>query len=270
MKKIKLYNGVKMPMLGLGTWQVKDGDETYNAVSEALRAGYRLIDTARAYGNEERVGKAIRDSDIPREEIFIVTKLPAEIKGFGDAWASFDRSCKLLGTDYIDLFLIHAPWPWDEMGKDCTEDNISSWMAFEDIYRTGKCKAIGVSNFEKQHIEPLLEKCEIVPMVNQIPYFIGFTQEETIKYCRKLDMTIMAYSPLAIGAIFNNEKIADIAKKNNVTVAQLAIAYCIQNNVVAIPKSVRRERIFENFKVDFIIPEEDMAVLDSIKDDCRP
>ena len=187
-----LQNGVKIPKLGLGTWQIPNGKDTYDAVSYALETGYRHIDTAAAYGNEESVGKAVRNSGIPREEIFITTKLPAECKGYDIAKECFNKSMETLNLGYIDLYLIHAPWPWDEWGKDCTEGNIASWQAMEEIYEANEAKSIGVSNFAKQHLEPVLEIAKIVPMVNQICFHIGNRQEETIEFCNKYNMQIMS------------------------------------------------------------------------------
>ena len=163
-----LKNGVSVPKIGLGTWQIPDGKEAYNSIKWALEAGYRHIDTAMAYGNEASVGRAIRDSGIPREEIFVTTKLPAQNKGYKIAHECFEKSLADLGLEYIDLYLIHAPWPWDQIGIDCTEGNLDSWRAFEEIYESGKVKAIGISNFEPKHIEPILAMCKHMPMVNQI------------------------------------------------------------------------------------------------------
>jgi diketogulonate reductase-like aldo/keto reductase len=257
-----IKNGVKIPKLGLGTWQIPNGEEAYNSVKWALEAGYRHIDTAMAYGNEESVGKAIKDSGIAREEIFVTTKLPAEKKGYDIAHDCFKKSLEALGLDYIDLYLIHAPWPWDQMGIDCTEGNIESWKAFEEIYDSGKVKAIGISNFEPKHIEPILDMCKYVPMVNQIRFHIGDRQEEVVDYCNKKDILITAYSPLATGRILANKEIVDMAAKYKVTEAQLCISYCLQKDMVVIPKSTKKERIISNTKVDFVIDDEDMRVLD--------
>lgn len=259
-----LKNGVRMPKIGLGTWQIPDGEEAYNSVKWALEAGYRHIDTAMAYGNEESVGKAIRDSGIPREEIFVTTKLPAKLKGYDIAHECFQKSLNALDLDYIDLYLIHAPWPWDQIGLDCTEGNIDSWKAFEDIYDSGKVKAIGISNFEPKHIKPILDMCKYVPMVNQIRFHIGDRQEEVVDYCNKHDILITAYSPLATGRILDNKAIIDMAAKYKVTAAQLCIRYCLQKDMVVIPKSTKKERIISNAKVDFVIDDEDMKVLDRL------
>lgn len=259
-----LKNGIEVPKIGLGTWQIPDGDEAYNSVKWALEAGYRHIDTAMAYGNEVSVGKAIEDSGIPRDEIFVTTKLPAQNKGYDIAHECFNKSLTDLGLDYIDLYLIHAPWPWDQMGIDCTEGNISSWKAFEEIYDSGKVKAIGISNFEPKHIEPLLAKCKHVPMVNQIRFHIADRQEDVTSYCNKLGILLTAYSPLATGRILGDKTIVDMATKYNVTTAQLCIRYCIQKDMVVIPKSTKKDRIISNAQVDFVIDDEDMKMLDNL------
>ncbi len=259
-----LRNGIKMPKLGLGTWQIPDGEETYQSVLWALKHGYRHIDTAMAYGNEASVGRAIKDSGIPREEIFVTTKLPAQFKGYEIALECFEKSLAALDLDYIDLYLIHAPWPWDKIGLDCTEGNISSWKAFEEIYDSGRVKAIGISNFEPKHMEPILAMCKHVPMVNQIRFHIGDRQEEVVDYCQKHDILITAYSPLATGRIINNEAIVKMAEKYKVTPAQLCIRYCLEKEMVVIPKSTKEERILSNAQVEFKISAEDMKELDRI------
>lgn len=259
-----LMNGIKVPKLGLGTWQIPEGEQTYNAVLWALQNGYRHIDTAMAYGNEASVGRAIKDSGIPREEIFVTTKLPAEHKGYAVAHQCFEKSLTLLGLDYIDLYLIHAPWPWDKIGLDCTEGNIESWKAFEEIYESGKVKAIGISNFEPKHIQPLLDRCKQVPMVNQISFHIGNKQKEIVDFCQPLNILITAYSPLATGRIIDNKVIVAMAEKYAVTPAQICIRYCLQKDTIVIPKSTKKERIISNAKVDFEISNDDMNKLDQI------
>ena len=259
-----LMNGIKVPKLGLGTWQIPEGEHTYNAVLWALQNGYRHIDTAMAYGNEASVGRAIKDSGIPREEIFVTTKLPAEHKGYKVAYECFEKSLTLLGLDYIDLYLIHAPWPWDKIGSDWTEGNMESWKAFEEIYESGKVKAIGISNFEPKHIQPLLNGCKHVPMVNQISFHIGNRQEEIVDFCRPLNIQIMAYSPLATSRIIDNKVIVAMAEKYSVTAAQICIRYCLQKDTIVIPKSTKEERIISNAEVDFEISKDDMNKLDQI------
>ena len=257
-----LKNGIKIPKLGLGTWQIPEGEEAYNSVLWALKHGYRHIDTAMAYGNEGSVGRAIKASGIPREEIFVTTKLPAQFKGYEIAKECFQKSLTLLGLDYIDLYLIHAPWPWDKIGMDCTEGNLASWKAFEEIYDSGKVKAIGISNFEPKHIEPILAVCKYVPMVNQIRFHIGDRQEEIVSYCEEKDILITAYSPLATGRIIDDKAIVAMAARYQVTPAQLCIRYCLQKDMVVIPKSTKEERIVSNAQVEFELNEEDMKALD--------
>lgn len=257
-----LKNGIKVPKIGLGTWQIPDGEQTYQSVLWALQNGYRHIDTAMAYRNEASVGRAIKDSGIAREEIFVTTKLPAEHKGYKIAHECFVKSLSALGLDYIDLYLIHAPWPWSNVGEDCTQGNIDSWKAFEEIYDSGKVKAIGISNFEPKHIKPLLSEGKYVPMMNQISFHIGHRQEEIVRFCTSFDIRITAYSPLATGRIIGNEAIVAMAEKYKVTPAQLCIRYCLQKDTVVIPKSTKEERIISNAKVDFEISAEDMTALD--------
>ena len=257
-----LANGVAIPKIGLGTWQIPDGEDTYNSVMFALKNGYRHIDTAKAYGNDASVGKAIRDFGIAREDVFVTTKLPAECKGYDIAKKCFEESLSDLGLGYIDLYLIHAPWPWDKMGMDCTEGNIESWKALEEIYESGKARAIGISNFAPEHIQPILDNCKIVPMVNQISYHIGNRQEPIVAKCKENNIQLMAYSPLATGGLVNDEYVAKIAEKYNATIPQICVRYCIQKGAVAIPKSTKEERIISNVQVDFEISDEDMAYLD--------
>ncbi len=261
---ITLNNGVKIPAIGLGTWQVADGEEGYSSCLAALRAGYRHIDTAYAYGNEPSVARAIADSGIAREEIFITTKLPADIKDYDGTRAHFEASLKNLGTDYLDLYLIHAPWPWSDVGSDCTSGNIAAWRAMIDLYGEGRVRAIGVSNFHAKDIEALIEATGFVPAVNQIRFFIGNTQNEIYNYCRERGILVEAYSPLATGAIVEHGDLTGIAQKYGVSVARLCIRYCIEKGTLPLPKSVNEERIRENLLVDFEISSEDMKYLDSL------
>lgn len=264
-----LSNGVKLPKIGFGTWQIKPGEEAYESVTLALKHGYKHIDTAAAYQNEKSVGEAIRDSGIKREDIFITTKLPAEIKDYDTAKKTFLQSLENLGLDYIDLYLIHAPWPWNEIGKDCREGNVAVYKAMEEFYREGKVKAIGVSNFSPEDIDHILEHCEITPHANQIGYFIGLDQSKTIDYCDEKEIFIIAYSPLGIGYLLSNEKIIEVAKTYDVSPAQICLKYLLQKGVAALPKSVHEKRIIQNTQLDFVIKPEDMAFLDTIKGDPR-
>ncbi|MBQ7344328.1 MAG: aldo/keto reductase [Clostridia bacterium] len=260
----ELYNGVKIPKVGFGTWQVKDGDEAYQSTLWALEAGYRHIDTAHAYGNEESVGRAVRDSGIPREEIFITTKLPSHIKTYEGAKAYFTESLKSLGLEYLDLYLIHAPWPWSNIGEDCTEGNIEAWRAMVELYNEGKVRAIGVSNFAVKDIVALTEATGVKPMANQIRYFIGNRQDAITDYCQANDILIEAYSPLATGEIASHEKLRPIAEKYGVSIPRLCIRYCLEKGTLPLPKSVHKERIEANIDLDFTIEKEDIDYLDSI------
>ncbi len=260
-----LYNGVRIPAIGFGTWQVKDGEEAFQSCLWAIQAGYQHIDTAYAYGNEKSVARAIQASGVVREEIFITTKLPSDIKTYDGTIEHFNASLKSLDTDYLDLYLIHAPWPWSNIGQDCTEGNIAAWDAMVDLYQAGKVRAIGVSNFHVKDIVAITEATGVKPMVNQIRYFIGNTQDEITTYCQEHDILIEAYSPLATGEIINNAQLSAIADKYNTTVAQICIRYCIQKNTLPLPKSVNKERIHANLDVDFQIDAKDMEYLDTLK-----
>lgn len=260
----ELYNGVKIPAVGFGTWQVKDGEEAYDSTRMALEAGYRHLDTAYVYGNEASVGRALRDSGVPREEVFVTTKLPSHIKTYDGAKEYFAESLALLGLDYLDLYLIHAPWPWSNIGEDCTEGNIEAWRAMIELYNEGKVRAIGVSNFWVKDIEALIAATGFKPMVNQIRYFIGNRQDAITDYCQANGILIEAYSPLATGEITANEKLAPIAAKYGVSIPRLCIRYCLEKKTLPLPKSVHRERIEANIDLDFHIEKEDMEYLDSI------
>lgn len=264
-----LSNGVKIPKIGLGTWQSKPGNETYDACMYALKHGYHLIDTAAGYRNEESVGRALKDSKVKREDVFITTKLESHIKTYEGALEAFNASLKALDVDYIDLYLIHAPWPWSEMGKNCDEGNVEAYKAMEKMYKEGKVKAIGVSNFDPSHLENIINHCEIVPHVNQIGYFIGLDQSKTIDYCNDKNIFIEAYSPLGIGFLLDNETIIEVAKNYKVSPAQICIRYLLQKGVTPIPKTIREHRVIENIQVDFEIKAADMARLDQIKGDPR-
>jgi diketogulonate reductase-like aldo/keto reductase len=264
-----LLNGVKMPKIGLGTWQTKPGDETYNAVKLAFKNGYRHIDTAKAYNNEESVGRAIKDANLKRDEMFITTKLPAEIKTYEGALKAFSESLEALDCGYIDLYLIHAPWPWNDRTHDYSAGNIAVYKAMEKYYHEGKVRAIGVSNFSPSDIQVLLDNCEITPQVNQIPYFIGIDQTSTIAFCRQHKIVIEAYSPLGIGYLLANKTIQEVAAKYQVSPAQICIRWCLQKETAPLPKTIHENRLIENMAVDFQIKDEDMLILDQIKGDPR-
>lgn len=258
-----LYNGVQIPKVGFGTWQTPN-EQAYEAVIHALNAGYRHIDTAVVYENETGVGKAIKDSGIPREELFITTKIPADIKTYEGAVASIEKSLVDLGLDYIDLHLIHAPWPWHAIGMDCKDGNVEVWKALIEYYNAGKIRSIGVSNFHVADIEYLIEKTNFKPMVNQIRFFIGNTQEPITQYCQANNILIEAYSPMATGELISNEIVQKIADKYNTTNSKICLRYCIERNTLPLPKSVTKSRIYDNIDLDFEISKEDMKYLDDL------
>jgi diketogulonate reductase-like aldo/keto reductase len=261
-----LNNGIEIPKLGFGTWQIPEGEDAYNAVATALKIGYRHIDTALQYGNEPSVGRAVRDSGISRDEVFVTTKLPAEIKSYDGALAAFETTMENLNLEYVDLYLIHAPWPWGEKGADYRKQNSEVWKAFEEIYKSGRAKAIGVSNFVISDLEALFATAEITPAVNQIRYYIGNTQDDTVALSKEHGILVEGYSPLATGAILDNEKVAAIAQKYSKSIAQVSIRYILQNGLLPLPKSTNADRIKQNCDVDFAISDEDMEYLDSLDD----
>lgn len=262
-KTLTLANGNIIPVLGYGTWRNEDPTECVNGVKWALEHGYRHIDTAQMYGNEELVGEGIRLSGVPREEIFLTTKLNNNNHGYENAKRTIDESLERLGTDYLDLFLIH--WP-EVQGheEDWQQDNIETWRALEEAYEAGKLKAIGVSNFKVKHLENLLPNCRITPMVNQIRLHPGIHQADTVKMSREAGMVIEAWSPLSpIPQMVEDEGVVLMTEKYQKTIAQLLLRYCLQKDYVPLTKSVHEDRIIENAEIfNFQIDEEDMAYFD--------
>lgn len=258
-----LHNGVKMPWLGLGVFKVEDGAEVVHSVKAALEAGYRSIDTAAIYGNEEGVGKAIAESAVPREELFITTKVWNSNHGYEATLAAFDESMEKLGLDYLDLYLIH--WPLPSQGKF-----VETWKALEQLYKDGRVRAIGVSNFKVHHLEELIADCEVVPMVNQVEYHPRFNQRELHDFCKKHGIQLEAWSPLMQGGLLDEPTLVEIAKKYNKSTAQIIIRWDIQTGVVTIPKSVKPHRIAENADVfDFELSSEDMDKINALNKDQR-
>ncbi|WP_434305649.1 aldo/keto reductase [Clostridium botulinum] len=253
MQDIKSYtilnNGVKMPLLGFGTYKAENGNIVIQSVKEALRIGYRHIDTASYYGNEEGVGTAIKESGIPREEIFLVSKVWNSDQGYEKTLKSFENSIKELGTDYLDLYLVH--WP-----QSLTKE---TWKALEKLYKEGRVKAIGVSNFLVDHLKWLLEDVEIMPMVNQVEFHPQLIQKELMEFCSKNNIQLEAWSPLMRGKVFEIELLQDLAKKYDKTISQIVLRWDLQMGVVTIPKSVTQSRIKDNADIfDFEISKEDM------------
>ncbi|MGP3778616.1 aldo/keto reductase [Halanaerobium saccharolyticum] len=261
-----LSNGVEIPKLGLGTWMI-DNDEVAEVVKDALEIGYRHIDTAQAYQNESGVGDGIKESDIAREDIFVTTKIAAELKSYGEAAASIDESLKKMGLEYIDLIIIHSPKPWAEFhGEDhYLEGNKEVWKALEEAYQAGKVKAIGLSNFEKVDVENILEYCTVKPMVNQVLAHISNTPHDLIQYSEDNDILVEAYSPMGHGELFKNEKVKEMAEKYDVSIPQLCIRYGLQLGLLPLPKSGNPEHIKSNAEVDFSISEEDMEFLKNME-----
>ena len=258
----KMYNGVEIPKLALGTWLIEDPD-VEAAVKSALEIGYRHIDTAQAYGNERGVGQAVRDSGIPRDEIFITSKVAAEIKNYEEAAASIDASLEKLGLDYIDLMLIHCPQPWAEFNQPnrYPEENRQVWKALEEAYEAGKVRAIGVSNFQIGDIENIFSDCKIKPMANQICIHIANTPDYLINFCHENEIVVEAYSPIAHGGMLNNEVVGKMAEKYNVSIAQLCVKYDLQLGLVVLPKTTNPKHMESNAQLDFVISDEDMEVL---------
>ncbi len=260
-----LYNGVKIPCLGFGTWLAASGEEAERSVRAAIESGYRHIDTATAYGNEESVGKAIRESGIARDELFVTTKLRNPQHGYESTLAAFNDSIKWLGLDYIDLYLIHWPVPGDF--HDCWEEkNAETWKAFEKLYKEGYVRSIGVSNFFPHHLDKLYKTANVGPMVNQIKLGPGLTQPETVRYCRGREMLIEAYSPMGHGSIFSSEEMKKIAEKYNRSIAQICLRYSLQMGYLPLAKSVNPDRIASNAKVfDFELSDEDVKLISETK-----
>lgn len=260
-----LSNEVQIPRLGLGTWFIDD-DRAAQAVKDAVAIGYRNIDTAQAYGNERGVGEGVRASGIPRDELFVSTKLSAEIKNYDDAIDAINGSLATLGLDHIDLMLIHSPQPWDDFrGGDYAEGNREAWRALEDAYQAGKIRSIGVSNFVQHDLENILDTCRVAPQVNQLLVHVGNTPAELIAYCESKDLLVEAYSPIAHGEMLKNPDVAAMANRYSVTVPQLCIRYTLELGTVSLPKTANPEHMQSNAQVDFVIADEDMDVLRGIR-----
>lgn len=253
-----LNNGISMPLLGLGTFRAEEGDQTYQAVLAALHTGYRHIDTAQAYNNEASVGKAISDSGLSREELFITTKLGAKNLGYQKAKDELNGSLKKMNLDYIDLYLIHWPSHNPELNKE-------TWRAFEELYFEGKVKAVGVSNFQKHHLMELLKFAEVKPCVNQVELHPGLQQWPLEAYCASEGIHLVSYGPLMKGEVFEMPVLQELAKKYNKSVPNIIARWGIQRGIFMIPKSVTKERIVDNFNIfDFYLTDEDMAAIKSI------
>ncbi|MFT8337639.1 aldo/keto reductase [Schleiferilactobacillus harbinensis] len=258
-----LANGVKIPKIGFGTWLIDDNDQAAAAVSQAIKVGYRHIDTAEAYGNEAGVGAGVRASHIPRQDIFVTTKLAAEIKDHDAAAKAIDESLTKLNLDYIDLMIIHAPKPWAEYDQPDRHfaGNLAAWQALEEAYESGKLRAIGVSNFNQTDLENIMDHAKTTPMVDQVLAHITQTPFKTIQFAQQHNILVEAYSPFGHGEMFKNKKITDMAAKYHVSVAQLGIRYLLQLGLLPLPKTVKPAHMANNADVDFTISDADMDQL---------
>lgn len=256
-----LNNGVEIPRLGLGVYQAPPGESTFRAVKYALDVGYRHFDTAWLYGNEGDVGKAILESSIEREEIFITTKVWNSDQGYRSTIAACERSLKRLGLDYVDLYLIH--WPVEGQ-------NNNTWKAMIQLLREGMTRAIGVSNYEIFHLQEIFQNFDVIPSVNQVEFHPFLYQEKLLEFCKNNNIQLEAYSPLTRGQRLNHPTLVDLAKRYDKSPAQILIRWSLQHGLVVIPKSIRKNRIRENFQVfDFQLEETDMKLLNSLNEDLR-
>lgn len=267
MEKYVLSNGLAIPKVAFGTWQIPNGKDAYDAVKYALEVGYTHIDTAQIYGNEASVGDAIQDSQLNREEIFLTTKVWNDKHAYDLAKESIEESLKKLKTDYLDLLLIHWPNPKALRENNAWKAaNAQTWKALEEYYKAGKIKSIGVSNFMIHHLEALLETAEIIPHVNQVLLTPGCPQAELTAFCKQHNILLEAYSPLGTGAIFKNKEAIQLAEKYRKTVAQVALRWSLQKGFLPLPKSVTPKNIKSNLEIfDFELSKEDMLILDKVE-----
>ncbi|NLP49648.1 aldo/keto reductase [Bacillus sp. RO1] len=256
-----LHNGVEMPWFGLGVFKVEEGQEVESSVKMAIHAGYKSIDTAAIYKNEEGVGKGIRESDVPREELFITTKVWNSDQGYESTLKAFDESMEKLGLEYLDLYLVH----WPVKGK-----YVETWKALEKLYKDGRVRAIGVSNFQIHHLQDILDVAEVKPMVNQVEYHPKLSQVELLNFCKENGIQMEAWSPLMQGQLLDNDALKEIAAAHNKSVAQVILRWDLQNGVVTIPKSVKEHRIKENADIfDFELSEDEMQKIHALNEDKR-
>lgn len=263
-----LHNGVEIPCIGFGTWQTPNDKIGVDSVREAIACGYRHIDTAAGYDNEESVGAAVRESGVPREQLFITSKLQNGMHGYENTLRAFEATMKALGMDYLDLYLIHWPNPLKFRGE-WQAANAGSWKAFEELHAAGRIRAIGVSNFMPRHLDELMKTAAVRPMVNQILLCPGEVQPEAVRYCQERDILLEAYSPLGTGKIFGVPEIVALAEKYGKSVAQVCIRWSLQMGFLPLPKSVTPARIRENAQVfDFALSDEDVALVAGLKGCC--
>lgn len=264
MREFILSNGVKIPSIGYGTWRTPDGQTCVDGVVEAIKAGYGHIDTAARYENEQSVGEGIRKSGVKREDVFVTSKLWNTEHTYDKTIKAFEKSLSDLGLDYLDLYLVH--WPIPLAYKDCwQESNNETWRAFEKLYKDGKVRAIGVSNFKEHHLKPLMENASIMPMVNQIECNPGFMQTETREFCAKHNILIEGWAPFKVTAAFEHKQVKEVAEKYGKTEAQVLLRFYLQQNILPLPKSVTPERIRSNMDVfDFELEKADIDYINQV------
>ena len=262
-----LSNGVSIPSIGFGTWQVQNGTQAVATVKTAIELGYRHIDTAQGYGNEESVGDAVKQSGVSREDLFITSKLTNSEHGYHRTLAAFEQTMRKLNMEYLDLFLIH--WPNPIAFRDNWQDaNAGTWKAFEELYKAGRIRSIGLSNFRRHHIDELLKTATIKPMVNQIRLCPGDTQDDVVEYSRSHGMLLEAYSPLGVGKIFSIPKMQELEEKYGKSIAQIAVRWSLQRGYLPLPKSNHPKRIQQNLQVfDFELSGSDVALIANMKGD---
>jgi len=262
----RLSNGVEIPKLGLGTWMIEDGNAA-EAVRNAVKLGYRHIDSAQGYGNERGVGEGIRSCGLPREDIFVTTKIEADIKDYKGAVDAINGSLTKMGLDYIDMMIIHSPQPWKHFreGEHWFEGNLQVWKALEEAYNVGKLRAIGVSNFEEIDLKNILDHCTVRPMVNQVLAHISNTPFSLIDFCKKENILVEAYSPVGHGEMFKNATVAEIAGRYGVSIPRLCIRYCLQLGLLPLPKTANPAHMADNADVDFEISESDIQTLKGLE-----
>ena len=263
--QLQLHNGYRIPCIGYGTYKTKTG-EACEVIKTAVNAGYRHIDTASYYHNEEGIGRGIAECGIPREDLFLTTKVWNADRGYDKTMASFEASLKALNLEYLDLFLIHWPANYLEYGKEAKKINADTWRALETLYREGRVKAIGVSNYLIHHIEALMETAEIRPMVDQVELHPGWSQNGLLRFCHDNDIVVEAWSPMGRGTVLSNETIVALAEKYGKSPAQLCLRWVIEHGAIPLPKSVTPSRMKDNLAVfDFRISQEDMDALDALE-----
>ncbi len=263
MNNLILLNGITIPEIGFGTWKAPTGKVTIEAVKTAIECGYTHIDCAAIYGNEKEVGLGIKESNADRKSLFITSKLWNDVRGYQETIDAFNQTLNDLQLDYLDLYLIHWPRPV-KYHDNYIEKNIESWKAMEDLYKQGKVRAIGVSNFKIHHMEEIMKNCEIKPMVNQIEFHPSCLEKEIRDFCKKENIIVTGYSPLANGKVFECKELVEFSEKYGVSIAQLCIKYALQHNVIPLVKSVTKERIKANLNLNFTITDKDMEKIDKI------